>query len=338
MKTQRFATDEIAKPDQFEAWLSWFDRVFDVDRLYPPEQGFRAATDVWTMDAGCTLSRVHAPRIRVTRNRSLIRRNPLDPWCLVMGRSTTTSIGTGEQMFKVPPGVPFLVSLGQEMVSARDEDTRLQLYLSRDSFADIAPVLDAASGGMIDGAMGALLADYLLLLERRLPDIPESELPRLTQVIASMLAACVAPSPDRLAEAAEQIDLSRLERVRRAVKKHLRSPALGPKLLCRQVGTSRSQLYRLLESDGGVAHYIRRQRLLAAYALLSDPSVDTPISQIAEEFCFADGSGFSRAFRQEFDISPTDLRAASRQGQVRLPKPRIEAGMPARRMFELLRG
>lgn len=336
MKPQRFDTAELPVVEQFDAWLDWFNGVFDVDYAMPVDQGFRAASDVWTMP-GCALSIVHAPKIRATRNRTLIRRNPLDPWCITVGRQTTTTIRSGDQVLRVPPTVPFVVSLGQELVSARDEDVRLQLYLSRDAFTDIAPALDASCGSVINGAFGPLLSDYLQLLVRRLPDIPETDLPRMRDAIAAMVSACVAPSADRLAEAADQIDLGRLERMRRTVRMHLRSPALGPRLLCRHLGMSRSQLYRLLEPDGGVARYIRRQRLLAAYAMLSDPNVDLTITQIAEELCFADGSAFSRAFRREFDISPTDLRAVSRNGQVRLPRTSDMAGTVPSNMFELLR-
>jgi AraC-like DNA-binding protein len=74
---------------------------------------------------------------------------------------------------------------------------------------------------------------------------------------------------------------------------------------------SRSKLYRLMETEGGVARYIQRQRLLEAYTLLSDRSVNRTITAIAEELCFADTSGFSRAFRREFGASPRDVRATS---------------------------
>ncbi len=313
MQPERFDTADAPAADQYEAWQSWFDRVFDVETDVPPGHGFRATSEMWPLD-GCALGRVTAPPVRVTRTKTLIRRNPLDPWVITIGRHTTSSMISGGREFKAPPGVPFVVSLGNELISQRDQDERLHLYLSRDDFSDIAPILDAARGAAVDTAMGTLLADYMLMLERRLPNIPAEDLPRLKDAICAMVAACVAPTPDRMVEATEQLDLGRLERVRCAVRKHLRSPALGPRLLCRYIGTSRSQLYRLLESEGGVARYIQRQRLLAAYAILCDPSTDKPIATIAEEFCFADASGFSRAFRQEFETSPSDLRAASRAG------------------------
>jgi hypothetical protein len=45
--------------------------------------------------------------------------------------------------------------------------------------------------------------------------------------------------------------------------------------------TSRSQLYRLLEGEGGVARYIRRRRLSESFAILCDTSNNFSIASIA---------------------------------------------------------
>jgi AraC-like DNA-binding protein len=73
---------------------------------------------------------------------------------------------------------------------------------------------------------------------------------------------------------------------------------------------SRSNLYRLFEDTGGVARYIQWERLLAARAILSDPSRIQSISAIAEDLCFADASSFSRTFKREFGYAPSETRYA----------------------------
>ena len=67
-----------------------------------------------------------------------------------------------------------------------------------------------------------------------------------------MVEACLAPSADRRVTAGSQINATLLERVRRAVGKHLHSPSLGPANLCREAAVSRSHLYRLLEAEGAL--------------------------------------------------------------------------------------
>jgi hypothetical protein len=80
-----------------------------------------------------------------------------------------------------------------------------------------------------------LLGDYLAGLERILPDVTPDHLSRLSEAIGAMVAACLASEGNRAGSARRQIDFIRLERVHSAVRRFLRSPALGPRLLCRRL-------------------------------------------------------------------------------------------------------
>jgi AraC-like DNA-binding protein len=84
-------------------------------------------------------------------------------------------------------------------------------------------------------------------------------------------------------------------------------------ILCRLIGMSRSNLYRLFEDTGGVARYIQCERL-KQHAVLTDSGTTRSISAIAEDLCFADASGFSRAFKREFGHSPGEVRSTALAG------------------------
>ncbi|HET7880630.1 MAG TPA: helix-turn-helix domain-containing protein [Acetobacteraceae bacterium] len=337
MKAETFSTSDLPAPRQFDAWMGWFDGVFDASPHDLLRDGFAAQSESWHV-GGCMLSRVQAPAIRVHRNLAHVRRNPLHHWVITLGRHTTSLIGTGDTTLRVPPGIPFVLSLADEMTSERAADQRLQLYLSREKFADLAPALDQARGTALDSPLGSLFGDYLVLLERILPDAAPDDLPRLSDAIGAMVAACLAREQGRAGSAGPQIDLVRLERIRHIVRRYLRSPALGPRLLCRRLSMSRSKLYRLMDAEGGVARYIQRQRLLEAYALLSDPSTDRPITAIAEELCFPDTSGFSRAFRRAFGVSPSDIRLELRDASGRRASPAQADGTTKSSLRKLLSG
>jgi AraC-like DNA-binding protein len=310
-----FTTSDLPKRQQYEAWCGWCDRTFDGSPNSPPEQGFVAESKILRME-GFALARVSTPATTVVRTKTLIRRNPVDHFIITMGRSGKTRLNAEDTTRDVPAGLPFVLSLGHEMLSARGPGDRLQLYLSRDDFPEIAPVLDAARGMVVSGPLGTLLAEFLELLERNLQQIDVVNTASLKDAVGSMIAACIAPSPDRIAAAKSQLDVGRLERVRRVVRQELRSPLLEPALLCRLTGMSRSLLYRLMESQGGVTRFIRRQRLRESHAALCDPIGNKSITAIAEELCFTDASEFSRAFRREFGASPSDMRAAARAGLI----------------------
>ena len=87
------------------------------------------------------------------------------------GAARHAHLTTGETTLEVPARTPFVVSLADEMVSERGPDERLQLYLARDRFRDLAPVLDAGRGDAVTGSLETLLADYLELLDRSLRQI-----------------------------------------------------------------------------------------------------------------------------------------------------------------------
>jgi AraC-like DNA-binding protein len=263
---------------------------------------------------GLALVRIAMPEMRVVRTRQLIRRNPVDHWAINMGLHGPTRLTTGGAMLEIPARTPFVVTLSDVMASERGAGERLQLYLARDSFPELARVLDGARGTAVTGALGAMLAEYLELLDRTLGQVDAANAPQMKVAIGAMIAACIAPSVDRAAAAAGQVDLGRMERVRRIVRRDLRSPDIGPESLCRAAGMSRSGLYRLMESQGGVTRYIRRQRLIESRDVLADPTSDKPIAAIAEELCFSDAADFSRAFRREFGLAPSDVRAAAKAG------------------------
>ncbi len=333
--SHRFSTAALEKRDQEEAWREWFRPVFDVVSSSADGQGFPATNEVWQL-GGLTMSRVSGPAVRVARTKAHLRHNPVDHWVLSYCKHDASIIRTKNGVIRVPASRPYLWSMAEETESVRTAVGRIQIFLPRDVFRDIAGVLDPAIGSVFDSPIGRILGDFMLALERQVPNLTRTEVPRLVGAVGGLVAACVTPSPERLREACGQIDVGRMERLRQTVRRHLRSPRLGPDTLGRLVGVSRSQLYRLLGEAGGVARYIQRQRLVEAYRNLSDPKITTPIFAIAEDLCFEDASSFSRAFRREFDASPSEVRRATLAGLPPIVPPQRPAAAETRRFGDLL--
>ncbi len=336
MDSQKFSTHPLRAQDQRQAWAEWFQPVFDVQGEDTGGAEFIAEYSVWNF-GDVALTWVSAPAARTVRTTTHLRRSPMDHWVISYSRTGTTTVATNGLEFKARPGVPFVWSLGQPSDSSRAASERLQLYLPRDSFSDIAGSLDNAIGSMLDTGSGQLLADYLLLLKRSLPNLTPDEAARLPQAIRAMAAACVAPSADRSASALPQIQLAILEKVRRAVSRNLYSPSLAPDKLCRETAMSRSQLYRVLESEGGVTRYIQHRRLSQSFAILSDVSNDSSIADVGASLCFHDPSSFTRAFKREFGVTPMDVRASSRSGVPAAQEGRKSASRQSKKFLDCLR-
>lgn len=336
MLSETFATHSLPTGDQFDAWRSWYGTVFDSTPRQSIEEGFRASVSTWILD-GFTFSQVSAPAVNGHRTKAHIRRNPVDHWVLTSYRRGQSTIGMDSTSLEARLGTPFVVSLGEEVRTERSSGSdRVALHLSRDRFQAVATILDAARGQSLNTPQGKLLADYMLLLEQNLPNLEPETAPHLRDAVQSMIEACLLPSRDRLANAGNQINVTLMERVRRAVTRHLRSPSLGSAQLCREAATSRSQLYRLLEHEGGVIRYIQRRRLAEAFALLCDTAGTSSIRKIAETLCFYDASNFTRAFRREFGMTPSDVRAAAFCG-LHPTAPTVTGGRNVRSFADSLR-
>ena len=337
MRCDEFGTGDLTARTQLEAWQSWYGNVFETSPLAPGNHGFIALNRAWNL-GGLAVNRVSAPGLFVSRTKTLIRREPVDHWAITLSKRRVTYLNSENGSLAAPAGLPFVLSLGQEMQNRRDADERIQFYLSRDTFYSIAPLLDASCMTSLQVPSSKLLADYMHLLLHNLPSLDDDDAPRLVDATRTMIAACLAPSVIRIAEARSVINVTLMERVRQTVRRHLRSSELGPDLICRDAATSRSQLYRLLEGEGGVGRYIQKLRLSEAFSILCESSQNLTVSAIAEALCFADSSSFARAFRREFGVAPSDVRDAAQAGLSPVPSACSTDDLAPKTFVSCLRG
>ena len=101
-----------------------------------------------------------------------------------------------------------------------------------------------------------------------------------------------------------------LEMMRTHVREHLADPELRVEELARRHHVSVRHAYSLFERiETTPGAYLRKQRLLAARMMLSDPRYDhLAISSIAAAVGFRDLSTFERAFRRQCGTTPAGWR------------------------------
>ncbi len=99
-----------------------------------------------------------------------------------------------------------------------------------------------------------------------------------------------------------------LQKLRGVVEEHMDKTDLSPKLVCQQMGMSRSNLHRKLTAltNHSLTFFIRHLRLHKSKELLK--TSDMTISEIAYEVGFADPKYFSRVFSEEFNQTPSKFR------------------------------
>ena len=97
-----------------------------------------------------------------------------------------------------------------------------------------------------------------------------------------------------------------INRAAKVLDKHLQNPDLDITSFAKEIGLSRSQLHRKLHGvlNQSTTEFIRSLRLKKAAALLKEKTA--PVSEIAYLVGFNNHSYFSKCFKEQFGISPTE--------------------------------
>lgn len=158
--------------------------------------------------------------------------------------------------------------------------------------------------------VGAVLASHLIALSREAPRLGELEATLLAGATREMVLTCLSLGPPAESDP-PPVRSDPAGRVRRYIEQNLQRPSLSPDDIARDLGLSRSQLYRQFERFGGVGSYIRRRRLRRSFVEICNPRQShRRISEIAYSLGFEDEAYFSRAFHRTFGLSPRAARAA----------------------------
>lgn len=105
-------------------------------------------------------------------------------------------------------------------------------------------------------------------------------------------------------------------RVARFIEERLPAPDLAPAMVARAHQISLRHLYRIFQRRGTtIAAFIRQQRLARCRRDLADPYLShLTVESIARRWGFPRAADFTRTFRREIGLSPSEYRAMTRMG------------------------
>ncbi|GAB2468531.1 helix-turn-helix domain-containing protein [Promicromonospora xylanilytica] len=176
--------------------------------------------------------------------------------------------------------------------------------------AEVPRTRGAVASGRADAAEVRLLTAHATMVSRVLGDLEPAGADAARETLAELARAVVHGGLDdvepRLAPALAQA-------ARELADRRLTDPALSPAAVAQQLNVSVRTLQRAFAAEGqSVSAYIRERRLdEARRALVTRPRRMT-VTEIAARWQFADGSHFTRAFRDRYGRTPTDYVAAAR--------------------------
>ncbi len=156
----------------------------------------------------------------------------------------------------------------------------------------------------------ALFLDFAASYGKHADALPADFRERMEQHLLDLLVMALMGAGDDSNETS--VRSAHRQRALRAIERDFANPALEPSHVARLVGLSERYLQKIFsERQETVSSVIRSRRILEAKRLLaSRMQRGLTVTQIAFDVGFSDSAYFSRVFRQETGVSPTQYQGA----------------------------
>ena len=257
------------------------------------------------------MSDTTVPPARFARTRPVIAAGGLDALAVRLVQRGFLQGDAAGAPFLVQPSDILVLDLAQPSNFASAPSTETQevtLWLPRDSMSVHGTDEDTLHGVVLHGSSpgGAVVGAALAALAQHAGGMNVREMDALAGGTIGLIASALGPELHKRRPSIGPTAAT-LARIRRFIEAHLASPVLAG-----EFGLSRSALYRLFEPVGGVAGYIRRERLRRVFRDITSPEfANLRLSQLASRWGLRDQTTFSRAYRQVFGMTPREARAAA---------------------------
>ncbi len=246
-----------------------------------------------------------------------VRRSQIDHLLIQLFLDGGTQGAYGKHQVNIRAGAIGLLDLGQTMDSRTTSFSTITLTVPRDRLP--TALRDRKlHGALLDPAQGAtrLLASHLSQLMQHASSLTRAAMSASVNAGLMLLSGSLSATADDEHDGqARQVVRDGMHRlVRRHIERHLDSDQLSPETIAAAMGISRSGLYRLFLSEGGVQAYVQGRRLDKCFdELLLATGNRIGIAELAYRYGFSSESAFSRAFRQRFAASPREVRSHARR-------------------------
>ncbi|MEO3998859.1 helix-turn-helix domain-containing protein [Mesorhizobium sp. CAU 1732] len=219
----------------------------------------------------------------------------------------------------VQPGEVIFHDMTRPHRNCADGARIVTINLPRDQIERAMPMRPGAHGAILPASASQLLGEFMLLLVRRGGAVPAQMADSAGRAVAELVAGAFASLDGQHAPANREAHFTALRRERAElfIEARLADQALDADLVAYGLGVSRTVLYQMFKTSGGVARYILARRLERLGNALRQRSETRSVSQLAFMCGFSSESHCSRAFRAAYGMPPGQYRnEATREKRV----------------------
>lgn len=258
----------------------------------------------------------HSSSANLLRTSQTIARSGLDNIGLVIYSEGGSALDIEGRSTEVHVGDVCILDMTRPGALRSPDYKSLSVVLPRTLLEPYVADLDSLHGQILQRStpLNTMLASHLRALLAEAPALSQQDVHAALRGTAALIAAFAGPSESGQIKIAQAAVANSLQAVRQIIEANIHNPELGPDFIGRRLGMSRAKLYRLFEPIGGVSHYIQQRRMKRAYQHITNPAyAHERIGEIAARYGFSSVSVFSRAFRQTYGASPSELREGLRK-------------------------
>jgi AraC-like DNA-binding protein len=301
-------------PEAFEQWRFGVAPLFAMDAPSAAERDRFHLSGASYQFSGLAVASVRSSPTVFDRGGRVIARSGLDQIDVITYLAGGCRLTVEGRETEVNTGDILLLDMTRPCRLLTSSYHHLSILLPRADIESFLPDAEMLHGLVLPHGtpLNTLLMSHMRTLYSEAPSFRNGDGDAAVRATAGLVAACADRSGTGGASAPFVKTSLAARRVRLLIQANLSDPHLGPEFLVKHGGVSRSTLYRLFEPMGGVRRYIRQRRLNRAFRLLSNPAQrGERIGSIASRCGFENDAVFSRAMRQAYRMSPSEVRAAA---------------------------
>lgn len=291
--------------DGFDQWLNQVNQIcgaFDAHTLGPAFSGqireFRSGA--------LKLSFVDVCQARLYRTSREVAANEGNKYFAVFQLEGNAGMAQGDNRVSLSAGDITLIDAARPSdFTYSDNSRQLSLILPHHLVEQTLRFNPVKCGQRIAATSPIAMLSHRLIMETtRQHSLNQSESEATLEAIVSLLRPAIGANDD-VVDPHERIWRKTFD----FIDEHIRSEALCPELLAREVGVSVRGLYRMFAKKGlVVAQYIKNRRLDFCAESLRQSTAEQKLSALGYSWGFSDSSHFSTAFKARFGVSPGEYR------------------------------
>ena len=311
IKKSQFSTSALPTGQRFRAWQESISVIFDVSTPANQIPGdFDASLCSYLINDQCMISRCDTTAQRFERREVDLARDGVDHYLIQAMVNGTQRVQHGNSETQFKPGSLMVIDLATHHTACTSDFSVLSLVLPRPVLAPLLDSPDSQASRVLSAEQPLVKLAYkhLSTLFDIAEHLPDTQAARLCSPTIALFAAALNGSTESVEKGPSSVARSLLMRAKVDIERNLHQN-LPVEQYCAGLGISKSAMYRLFEPCGGVRAYIQERRLRRCAQMLTSPEhAHRHIYEIAYHLGFKSEAHFSRAFRQRFGQSPSEVR------------------------------